>query len=212
MGDHVLAAPTLWITVRRASEAGRRCRDYAVHDPAGAVLLKARAFVWDRVLAVTSPGGQPVLLLRRRLSFPLTGRVDVRSAPGGSALGAVYRSGPRSPRARAGESVLAGLADALTGSDGSQLSRPTALVCTMGDQPAGTLALAPLPWPEEAEASEPPALVAAALRLAPARARRLMKQLGRPSGWRFQREPPLLAVEPLLTIGAALFQVELSHW
>ena len=224
-----LAAATLWITVRRSTERGRRCRDYAVCDPAGKALLAARAFVWERVINITgADSGQLVLVLRRRLAFPLTGRVDVLSSPGREPRGAVYRSGrfadargrtagrfrdARSLRARAGEGLLAGLADVLTGAEGSQVSAPNAYVCTIGERPAGTLAHTALPWPETAMATvEPPALIAATRRLLPERARRFVSRLGRPAGWRFQREPPLLAVDPLLAIGAAIFMVELSQW
>src|SRR3972149_497794 len=84
---------TLWITVSRSSTDGRRGRDYAVRDVAGAVLLTARALVWGRELTATDPGtGSTILLLRRRLAFPLTGRVDVLVPPA-KPLGRVYRNG-----------------------------------------------------------------------------------------------------------------------
>jgi hypothetical protein len=207
-----------------------------VRDAAGAVLLEAHAFLRGREMKVTEPGtGRPILLLRRRRAFLLTGRADLLDPARGKPLGAVWRNGrftgargepvgrfrdARTFRALAAEGVLAAVADALLGGEGSEVSRPTAFVCTVAERPAGTLAVAGLPWPRETGMEAPAPAARAALaavatrtrRLLPERARRAVRRLGGPTGWRFERGEQLLACDPLLAVGAALFQVELSHW
>jgi len=99
----------------------------------------------------------------------------------------------------------------LGGEGSSTLSGPTAYLCMVGDQPAGTLALRRLPWPRP-EPREAPAALAAVTRLLPNRVRQAIGGLRAPSGWRYERNGALLEAEPLLTLGAALFQIELSQW
>lgn len=183
--------------------------------------------MWGPDLPVTAAGTERrVLLLRRRRLFPITGRVDVLEPERGALLGAVYRSGRFAPargapvgrfrdartlRGRAAEGVLSGFANALIGNDASQLSSPTAFSCTIAEQPAGTLVLSPLPWTPDSR-PQPPALAALAGRWLPERARSALKSIAAPTGWRFERAPALLAVDPRVVIGAALFQVELAQW
>jgi hypothetical protein len=173
-----------------------------VQDTAGATLLEARVFLWGRDVTVSEPdGGRPFLLLRRRRSFPLTGRLDVLDPERGESLGAVWRNGSfadasggvvgrfrdaRSLRGLAAESVLAAVADALLGGDGSDISGLAAFVCTVGDRPAGSLAVARLPWPRDTGTE---AIVPGARGTLAAVAARILQRLPERAG-RVVRRPP----------------------
>jgi hypothetical protein len=221
-----LNAPLLWLTTKRASADGRKCRDYVVYDAAGVTLLTARAFVWSRDIAVLSADGpgEPVMVLRRRHSFPLTGKVDVYEAAGRRRLGVVSRSGrfvdadgrrigrfsdARSVRARALEGVLASMVEAMLDGNDAMVSGPSGYVLALGGRVAGTLGQMRLPFETEAEAGPAGGVLR---RLVPERARRLLPQRGGPRGWKLERAVAELPCDPRLYLAAALFAVELSYW
>lgn len=212
-----------WLTVRNASDAGRACRDYAVYDEAGAPVANAHAFPWRReirVLCASAPA--PVVVLRRRRSFPISGKVDVLDGSG-ARLGVLGRDGrcrdarghalgrfrdARSVRARTAQSLIAGALDVAVGNDASMISGPTALAWLVDGRAAGSLHRAPLPFEDPAEAAAPDAPVRRWLPYAIAK--RLER--GRTRAWRFEREPPSSPDDPRLVLAAVLFAIELSHW
>jgi hypothetical protein len=223
-----LNAPLLWLTTKRASADGRKCRDYVVYDAAGVTLLTARAFVWSRDIAVLSADGpgEPVMVLRRRHSFPLTGKVDVYEAAGRRRLGVVSRSGrfvdadgrrigrfsdARSVRARALEGVLASMVEAMLDGSDSMVSGPSGYVLVLGGKAAGTLGQTRLPF-ETGPAAETGGTAGVFQRLIPTRARKLLPDRRGPRGWKLERAARELPCDPRLYLAAALFAVELSHW
>lgn len=223
-----LTGTLLWLTMKRTSADGRACRDYVLYDTAEKPLLAARAFIWRRDIAVLSVDepARPVLLLRRRRSFPLTGKVDVYDAPGRRRLGVVSRSGrfvdaegrevgrfrdARSMRWRALEGIVASMVEAMLDGSDSMVSGPSGYVFTLGGRAAGTLSQTRLPFETE-PVREPGVAAGVFQRLMPARARRLLPDRGRPRGWKLERAAPELQCDPRLYVAAALFAVELSYW
>lgn len=227
----VLAQPTIWLSTLRSSARGRACRDYVVYDGAGAPVLVAQTSAWQRDIVVHTATQPPrrFLLLRRRLSFPLTGRVDVRDEHD-ARLGTVSRSGryrdvreriagrfrdARSFGNRAREGVLVGVLDALVGADGtvSEISRPSGFVWLTGSSVAGTLGTAPLPFLDDAATASATNVAATTSRVGKWSKRlRAILDPPRPQGWKLERLLPAPPGDPRLVLAAALFTIELSHW
>lgn len=224
-----LQASTLWITVERAQHDGRACRDHTVRDASGTPLLVARAFPWDRRIVVRHAHHPDavLLILRRRVSFPLTGKIDVLDASGHGRLGVVQRNGAvrdahgaivgrfadaRSGRRRTAEALVEGLGNAIVGGDGTVPggSSASAYMYLRDGRVVGRLTRGALPFDVGSDA--PPSPVAAGIgRILPRRLRdALLKRQG--SGWRFERDVVPPGDDPRLAVGGALFRVELSHW
>lgn len=221
-----LADPTLWITSRRATVEGRACRLLATYAEDGAPLLEAIAFPWRREIVVRSlvTKGDAVLLMRRRRSFPLTGKVDVEDGDA-QRLGIVTRAGrvlradgtlvgrfsdSRSLRRRAAESAAEAVGNALIGAD--SVGGPSAadsFVFSLDGHPIGSLVRAPLPFSIPESDAHPRAGLG---RLLPQRWHGALARRAEPRGWRFARMPLPAHADPRLLVGAALFTIELSHW
>lgn len=217
--SRALLAPELWLTLRRTSAEGRASRDYAVLDPAGAPLLQARAFNWSREIRLTDATGSVVAVIRRSRAFALNGRAEIVDAAG-QRLGQVRRTGAfadaggrtlgrfrdaRTFGSRAGESVLQGVVDAALGGEGSiTTSGPESFVLLVEERLAGSLVRAVLPWAE-------PAGGEATSRRMPQWLAGRIRSLTTTRGWRFQRDEPT-GGDPLVTVAAALFAIELSRW
>lgn len=221
-----LADPTLWITSRRATSAGRACRLLATFAEDGAPLLEALAFPWRRDIVVRSlePGGQTLLVMRRRRSFPLTGKVDVEDGDA-HRLGIVTRAGrvlnadgrligrfsdSRSLKRRAAESAAEAVGNALIGVD--SVGGPSAadsFVFNLEGQPIGSLVRAPLPFSLPDGETDPRTGLASLL---PDRWYSALSRRAEPQGWRFARVRLPADADPRLLVGAALFTIELSQW
>jgi hypothetical protein len=222
-----LRSSPLWITSVRAASDGKACRDLTVYDPTGTPLMVARAFNWGRDIVVRELGdaGAPILVLRRRRSFPLTGKVDVLDASSGQRVGLLHRNGAawdargtfvgrfadaRSMRRMAAESLVEGVGTAIVGGDAGAGSSPSAYTYTLGNRVIGGLIRAPLPFATE-PASSPPAIVATVARILPRRMREAVE--ARPTrGWRLDRGALPSDEDPRLSVAAALLRVELSQW
>jgi hypothetical protein len=227
---HALAAPVLWLTVQRAAAGGRACRDYVIYGDDGSRLLTARAFPWRRDIPLQfAPNFDRALLtLRRRRSFPFSGKVDVHELPGSRRIGVVSRSGryrdahgkiagafrdARTFRDHAKEGAFLAVMQALLGGDGtdSSASGPSGFIHLVANRPAGTLSRARLPFAITPTRTTPK-------RTNPLRAllpRRLGDALFERTasrGWKLERTVPQAAEDPRLYVAAALFAVELSHW
>ena len=221
-----LEDPTLWITSRRATSEGRACRVLATFAEDGAPLLEAIAFPWRREIVVRSSDtrGEALLILRRRRSFPVTGKVDVEDGDA-HRLGIVTRAGrvlradgtlagrfsdSRSLRRRTAESAAEAVGNALIGVD--SVGRPRAadsFVFSLDGHHIGSLVRAPLPFSiPESEAH----LRAGIARLLPERWHIALARRAEPRGWRFARMMLPAHADPRLLVGAALFTIELSHW
>lgn len=225
-----LDVPALWIVAQPAPAERRRCRDYHVCDAVGTALLSVRAFVWGRdMVARDAVTRAPMLLVRRRRLFPLTGRVDVLEPAAGRRIGTLHRSGrfvdasgralgrfrdARSLREKTGESVFQAALEALLDGDGSSSypSGPEGYVWIGPDGAvAGTLARRMLSFAPGSDNDHAP--IPAGLRAAvAARVRGLVRGLTAPRGWLLERAAPPAGADPLLVTGAALFAVELSRW
>jgi hypothetical protein len=223
-----LCAPVLWITVERAVAGGRACRDYEVCAEDGQTLLDARAFNWGRDIVVQAGDpAKPCLVLRRRRSFPITGRVDLLEMPAGRRIGVLSRSGrfhdaegrlagrfqdARSAGSRTREGLIVGLLDAAFGGDGTQsdISSPSGFLYTLGGAQAGTLSRARLPF--STEAMDQPKSARSLVRFLPKRLTDALRAPSTPKGWRLERTSIPPREDPRLSIAAALFAIELSHW
>jgi hypothetical protein len=194
-----LAALSLWIVPQPVKAAPRRCRDYHVRDLTGNALLTVRAYLWGRDIdAHDAHARQPVLRVRRRHLFPITGVADASALAGDRQLGTVHRSGrirdaggrplgrfrdARSTGQRTRESLLQGVFEAVLGGDGTT---------TLASGPDGYV------W------ASPEHVVLGTLRRgAP----------GAPRGsWLLERSPETFGYDPLLVTAAALFMVELARY
>lgn len=217
-----LRAPVLWLPTRRTSVEGRTCREYAVTDDVGSVLLTARAFLWRRDIVVAEPGGQAVFTIVRSHAFPATGKATVRELPSGLAIGTVHRNGTfrnstgavrgrfrdaRSFRDRTAESVFQGAMEVImsTGAD-SMPSGPDALLLQVDEAIVGTLTYGPLPFATQDEVPRSPSS-----RMLRRFIQKTWKSLNAPRGWQFVRFSTT-DDDPRLLLAAALFAAELSRW
>jgi hypothetical protein len=219
----------LWFAVERAADAGRACRDYVVFDEDGTALLQARAHPWRRDIVLRSAldPARAHLTIRRRVTFPLSGRLDVYD-DGASRIGVLSRNGSyrdargrrvgrfrdaRTFRDHAREGIAMAVLDALLSGDGTTAigSGPSGFVWLAGDSAIGTLARAALPFPHgaasEAAIERPPANMLGRI----ARRLRTLRR-SQPSGWKLERFATAPTTDARLTAAAALFAVELSHW
>ena len=224
-----LSERTLWLTVERTQDKGRACRDHTVHDASGKPLLVARAFPWQREIVVRRADDPDdiLLILRRAISFPFTGRIDVIDAASGGKLGTLNRNGrvrdeaggligrfadDRSLKRRTAEAVVDAVGTAIVGGDGSVsgASRPDGYTFARDGCIAGRLTRATPPF-DVGSRSPPSGLIAWLSRVLPSRfgGARLER---RPRAWKFERDVIPEADDPPLTVAAALFAVELSHW
>lgn len=211
----------------RGVDEGRACRDLTVYDATGRPLLVARAFIWGRDIVVREGGesAAPLLVLRRRRLFPLTGKVDVLEAPSGRRLGLLHRRGrvwdangtlvgrfadARTFRRMAAESVVEGIGTAIVGGDATSGRSPDGYTYTQRDRVAGGLARAPLPF-DVVRASSPAPLIARIARFLPSKFGAALEGR-RTHGWRFDRSAVRADEDPRLSVAAALFTVELSQW
>ncbi len=220
-----LGDPTLWIASRRATSEGRACRVITTFAEDGAPLLEALAYPWRReiVTRAVGPESRAMLVMRRRRSFPFTGKVDIEDSSAGRRLGGVTRAGrvldadgrlvgrftdTRSLKRRTAESLTEGLGNALLGFDSvGAPAAPDGFVFGLEGRTLGSLVRAPLPFDlgdrEERHRSRIAGLM-------PERWRTALSRRFSPRGWRFARLPS--DAEPMLLLGAALFTVELTHW
>jgi hypothetical protein len=217
-------AHELWITFRRTTHDGRSCREYVCSDSDGAELFHARAFNVRREISCNDVNDERrrILLLRRRMSFPLTGRVDILDPVAGRRIGEVRRSGAfrdaagmtgrfrnaRSARSRAAEGAIATVFEVAMGGEGAtELSGASGWVLDVNGRRAGSLSIARPPW-LATEAPPPGSSLTArfSARLASLRASMRPEQ-----SWRLEREPAVSG-DPRVHIAAALFMIELSRW
>jgi len=222
-----LADPTLWITSARTTSDGRACRLMTMFAEDGSPLVEALAFPWKREIIVhaTESVRQALIVIRRRHSFPLTGKVDIE-ADGGRRLGIVTRAGrvldatgrlvgrfsdTRSLRQRSAESLFEGLANAVVGleSVGAGSAGADSFVFSLGGQALASLVRAPFPF---ARPGEDVRAQTGLGRLLPHRWRSALARRFEPRGWKFARQNMPGDSDPKLVAGAALFTVELSHW
>lgn len=226
-----LAAP-LWFVAESGVEQKRRYRDYAVLDVEGRPLLAARTFLMKRDIPVRAAGepSSPVMLLRRRRSFPVTGKYDLLSPDGSARLGLLSRSGrfrstdgtvtgrfrdARTLRDHLGESAFELAGQILVGSGDSSAagSGPDGFVLLCDGQPAGTLVLQRLPF---TEVPAPPAhrgTVARTLgRWVPGRLKALAEAMTAKRGWKLEVADPDRFPDVRLPIAAALLTAEISRW
>lgn len=223
----LLASSPLWLTSMRAVSEGQACRDLTVYDAMGTPLLVARAFTWGRDIVVRDGGqsGAPQLLVRRRRSFPLTGKVDVLDTASERCVGLMHRNGrvwdpngalvgrfadARSLRRRTAESVVEAVGTVIVGGDASAGSSPSGYTYTLGNRVMGGLVRAPLPFEVE-PASSPSPIAAKVARFLPSKLGAAL-QGRRSHGWRFDRAAVAEGEDPRLSVAAAVFMVELSHW
>lgn len=222
-----LADPTLWIASRRVTSDGRACRLITTFAEDGAPLLEALAFPWRReiIARAVGPEGRIMLVMRRRRSFPLTGKVDIEDGTAARRLGGVTRAGrvvdaegrligrftdTRSLKRRTAESLAEGLGNALLGLD--SVGAPSAadsFVLAHESRTLGSLVRAPLPFDLSNRDGPQRSGIG---RLMPERWWAALSRRFAPRGWRFARLNPPGDTEPLLLLGAALFTVELTHW
>lgn len=192
----------------------------------GAPVVEALAFPWKREITVRAadPAGNSLIVMRRRYSFPLTGKVDIET-DGGHRLGVVTRAGhvldetgrlvgrfadTRSLKRRSAESAVEALGNALIGVE--SVGGPTSadnFVFSLDGRVLASLVRAPLPfalpgWDTRAQLGLG--------RLLPDRWRSALARRFEPRGWRFARVNIPQHTNPKLVAGAALFTVELTHW
>jgi hypothetical protein len=223
------AGPPAWFHVESVVVDGKRCRVHTVFSDEGSALLAGRAYLMGRDFRVAAPsvGGEPRLLLRRRISFPLTGRYDLFELPSRERLGVLNRSGrfrdargrvvgrfrdARTLRDHLGEGAFEMAFELLLGDGQSEAtgSGPTGFVLLLDGRPAGALSQSRLPF----HPSPPPEV-----ELGPAR-RALRSVLPGdalferrpPMGWRLALVPDAPVVDSSLLVSAALLAIEISRW
>lgn len=219
---------TLWIRVRREARDGRAARVLEVSDADGVVRHVAVAFPWLRDIEVAPvPGLEGEhFTIRRRRSFPLTGRVDAIGANGGR-FGILARSrivrGPdgrevvrfrdaRSRRDRTGETLFELAGQIITGAEGGDPGRaPLDYRILAGGRSVGRLARASWPFPDGTPAAPPE--IRGWRRFLPAAVRDLARRLAAPECWRADllAAPDVFGGERL-RLASLVWTVELSHW
>lgn len=221
-----LGDPTLWIASRRATSEGRACRLITTFAEDGAPLLEALTYPWRReiVARAVDHESRPILVMRRRRSFPFTGKVDIEDAGAARRLGIVTRAGrvleadgrvvgrftdTRSFRRRAVHGLAEGLGNALLGLDSVGTPATTdSFILRLEGRTLGSLVRSPLPFDLSDGSASSQSVIG---RLVPERWRAVLSRRFAPRGWRFVRANAG-DTEPLLLVGAAVFTVELTHW
>ena len=228
---------TRWIRVLRDHRDGKACRVITLSSATGVRELEAVAFTWRRDIVVTAVAGSAVagsavaraiagFVIRRRRSFPLTGRLDVLSGAAETRLGILSRSGrvwdgngsaqgrfrdARTARDHAGETAFEFVGAILTGSEGGDPGRmPIERRWLVGRVEQGRLMRAKWPFDPD-EGARAPATGGLA-RFLPAKVSAFLRGVAAPATWRFDWKPLEPPVDPRLPISAALWAVELSHW
>ena len=211
--------------MRRTNDGGRACRDYTVMDEDGVRLLTARAYNWSRAIVVAAADGAPTIKLLRSRLFPLTGKVAVLELPSRLRIGTVRRNGmfsdaagrrlgrfrdARTSRERTRETVFQATFEAILGSGESMPSSPDSFVLELEGVAQGSLLHATLPFTTEPAAASSSRL-APLTRWLPERARRALRVVSTPRGWKFHRSSPA-PDDPRIHVAAALFAIELSRW
>jgi hypothetical protein len=224
-------SPPLWFFVESGADGGRRYRDYTIFDPAGEALAVARTFLMKRDIPVRS-AIEPTttrMLLRRRRSFPVTGRYDLFEDEGGVVIGRLSRSGrfrsvagdvtgrfrdARTLKQHAGESAFELVGELLLG-DGESSSAgsgPSGFVLLNGDRPVGTLTRERLPFAPRAEPARERGRVARTFgRIMPARVKAAAADMAAPRGWKLVIEEDNFP-DTRLPVGAALLAIEIGRW
>ena len=228
----VFDGPPTWFHVQTVFVEGKRCRDHTVLSDEGSPLLAGRAYLMGRDFRVAAArvDGEPRLLLRRRLLFPLSGRYDLFELPSGERLGFLNRSGrfrdarghvvgrfrdARTLRDHLGEGAFEIAFEVLLGDGQSDAtaSSPTGFVLLLDGKPCGALSQARLPFhlshPNEEELG--PAR-RALRRVLPRRLGDALFERRPPRGWRLALAPDAPAVDSRLLVGAALLAIEISRW
>jgi hypothetical protein len=193
----------------------------------GAPLLEAVAYPWRReiVARAREPEAHVVLVMRRRRSFPLTGKVDIESGDAARQLGYVTRAGrvrdahgrligrftdTRSLKQRTALSLAEGVGNAMLGLDSTGAPVSTdSFVLALDGRMLGSLVRSPLPFAID---TQPQQQQSGLGRLVPERWRDALARRFAPKGWCFARTNLPGDADPMLLLGAAVFMVELTHW
>jgi hypothetical protein len=231
-GASELAVPPAWFHVEYAVVDGKRCREHRVFSDEGSPLLAGRAYLMGRDFRVAASAldGQPRLLLRRRISFPLTGRYDLFELPSRERLGFLNRSGrfrdahgrvvgrfrdARTLRDHLGEGAFEIAFELLLGDGQSEAtgSGPTGFVLLLDGKPAGALSQARLPfYPSPPPETEPGPARRALRSVLPRRLGEALFERRPPVGWRLALASDAPPVDARLLVGAALLAIEISRW
>ena len=228
---------TRWIRVERDQREGKACRVITLSDATGVKELEAVAFTWQRDIVVSAVARSAAadsavartiagFVIRRRRSFPLTGRLDVFAGPGETRIGIVSRSGrvwdgagnaqgrfrdARTAGDHAGETAFEFVGAILTGSEGGDPGRmPLERRWLVGRVEQGRLMRAKWPFDPDEGARVPAA--GGLSRFLPAKVSAFLRGVAAPATWRFDWKPLEPPVDPRLPVAAALWAVELSHW
>jgi hypothetical protein len=217
---------TRWIRVRRDQREGTACRVITLSSATGAAEFEAVAFTWRRdivVRAIASP--HEGFVIRRRRSFPFTGRLDVLATAGETRIGILARNGvvkdgsgnacgrfrdARTTGDRAGETAFEFVGAILTGSEGGDPGRmPLERRWIIGSAEQGRLMRAKWPFDPDGAPDPSPGGIS---RFLPAKVGAFLRGVAAPATWRFDWRPLEPSVDPRLPVAAALWAVELSHW
>ena len=218
---------TRWIRVLRDHRDGKACRVITLSSATGVKELEAVAFTWRRDIVVSACGSETEgFVIRRRRSFPLTGRLDVLVGPGETRIGILSRSGrvmdgagnaqgrfrdARTAGDHAGEIAFEFVGSLLTGSEGGDPGRmPSERKWLVGKVEQGRLIRAK--WPFDPDDGVRGQVAGGLSRLLPAKVRAFLRGVAAPATWRFDWKPLGPPVDARLPMAAALWAVELSHW
>jgi hypothetical protein len=216
-----MGQPVFWFRVRSEMRGKARGRVVAVHDASGAPVASAWIDRTSRAFVV-----EPGLVVTRRRLFPLTGRVDITSTDG-EVIGRTNRSGvvrdasgrevgrfrdARSMRSFFSQGFFEIIFAIITGVETSDAgpSGPTGLVWKVAGVPRGGLRRTPWPFGHD-EPATPRRQRSWRARLLPERFRRFLRELSRDPTWVLELDAPE-AIDPRLTLGSAIFAIELSQW
>jgi hypothetical protein len=235
---------TRWIRVERDQRDGKACRVITLSSATGEKELEAVAFAWERDIVVTAtstpastatasataaPPSVDGFVIRRRRTFPFTGRLDVLAGPSETRIAILNRNGvvldgagnaqgrfrdARSMGQRAGQGAFEVVGAILTGTEGGDPGQmPLERRWIVGGAEQGRLMRAK--WPFDRAETEPGSSNAVS-RLLPAKVRAFLRGVAAPATWRFDWRPlePSAdpSVDPRLPLAAAIWAVELSHW
>lgn len=226
-----LRAGVLWFMVEGRVVEKRRCREYTVFDADGASLLAGRAFLMRRdfPLSPLDAPDEPCLLLRRRRSFPVSGKYDLFAMPDAARIGLLSRSGrfrdaqgraagrfrdARTMKDRWGESAFEVAGQLIFGGEGDTAgSSPQGFVLLLEGKAAGSLTQKRLPFdPVPVQVREPHIVARTLRRVLPKKTGDALFERRPPRGWALELDPRDHGIEPRLLLGAALLAIEISRW